>query len=84
MNATTRLCRGKVLHGSLRGKVPILGYPQLVAFGISLAVKTKFKLLTRTSKFVTFSLNLSFRECPGDRVEIKVVGLVLLRSPQRR
>lgn len=28
-----------------------MGYPQLVAFGISLAVKTKFKLLTRISKF---------------------------------
>lgn len=84
MNATIRLCQGEMLHGSLGVKVPILGYPQFVAFIISLAAKRKFKPFNKINKFVTFSLNVSFRECPGESVDIKVVGLMLLRSPQRR
>ena len=65
-------------------KVPILGYPKLVAFAISLAVETKFKSVTRISKLLTFSLNPSLRESPGDSGEVKVVGLMLLMSSQRR
>lgn len=52
-------------------KVPILGYPKLVGFGVSLAVETKFKSVTRISKLWIFSLNLSIRESPEESGEIK-------------
>lgn len=43
-------------------------------------MEIKFKSVTRISKLLTFSLNLSLRESPGDSGEIKVVGLMLLIS----
>jgi len=47
-------------------------------------VKAKFKSVIRISKLLTFNLSLFLRDSPGDRGEIKVVGLMLLMSSQGR
>lgn len=59
------LHQGKRLLEVLRVKVPLLGYPRLVAFGISLAMENKFKSVTRISKILSYILNLSLRASSG-------------------
>ena len=47
-------------------------------------MEAEFKSVIRISKLLTFSLSLFLRDNPGDRGEIKVVGLMLLMSSQGR